>query len=58
MSKLDDLECDVEILRDVVFQIEQDMKALAQELARVKELLEGVRQSVKEPKLEPKGRHH
>jgi hypothetical protein len=55
MGKLDDLECDLEILRDVVFQIEQDIKALADELARVKELLVEAKRAAEEGT--PKKRH-
>ena len=54
MSKIDDLEFDLEILRDVVYQIEEDMKALGAELARVKELLEETKEVSEDAHLVPK----
>ena len=58
MSKLDDLEFDLEILRDVVYQIEQDIKGLSAELARVKELLEVTQKTADDVRVVPRQRHH
>ena len=45
MGNIDDLECDIDILRDVVFQISQDVKTLAEELVRVKQLVEDTKRA-------------
>jgi hypothetical protein len=58
MSKIDDLEFDLGILSDVVSQIEQDLKGLARELVRVKELLEDARKAAQEIRVVPKGTRH
>jgi len=58
MSKIDDLEFDLEILRDVVYQIEKDIKALTAEVIRVKELLESTRRAAEGVRIVPKGRQH
>ena len=58
MSTIADLEFDLEILRDVVYQIEQDIKALSAELGRVKELVEHARKSADTVRVVAKHRHH
>ena len=58
MSTLDDIEFDVEILRDVVYQIEHDMKALFAELARVKELVEETQKAATGVRVVAKRRQH
>ena len=58
MSKIDDLEFDLEILRDVVYQIEEDIKALTSELGRVKELLRNALEATQEIRPARKQRHH
>jgi hypothetical protein len=58
MSKIDDLEFDLEILRDVVYQIEDDMKGLAAELARVKELLQDAKRAAEDVRVESKSGQH
>ena len=58
MADFGDLECDVEILRDVVQQIEQDVKGLTQELVRVKQLLQDLQRDAKDATRPSKSRHH
>ncbi len=45
MGNIDDLECDIDILRDVVLQISQDVKTLAEELVRVKQIVEDTKRA-------------
>ena len=52
MGAIDDLDCDLEILRDVVFQIEQNMKTLGDELARAKRMLADATRAMQRIKLE------
>ena len=58
MSKIDDVEFDLEILRDVVYQIEQDIKALTAEVGRVKELLDATKRAADSVREIPKTRQH
>jgi hypothetical protein len=52
MDSLDDLECDLEILRDVVFRMEHEVKSLGDELNRVKKQLDEATRAMKRVKLE------